>query len=100
MTRCLSEYERNAGSSLRGDNRLKKAFLETAAPLGANVVLVLEIAMGHWSFAWRETCSQRPLSATRLVPIHHRASEPGRGCCDDDSFVRSSCASQGTGQAG
>ena len=46
MTRCLSEYERNAGSSLRGDNRLKKAFLETAAPLGANVVLVLEIAMG------------------------------------------------------
>src|SRR4029077_90794 len=28
------------------ENRLMKAFLETAAPLGANVVLVLEIAMG------------------------------------------------------
>ena len=32
--------------SQRGVNRLIKAFLETAAPLGANVVLVLEIAMG------------------------------------------------------
>src|SRR5260370_9990828 len=45
-TRLSSEYEQNAGGSLRGDNRLIKAFLETAAPLGANVVLVLEIAMG------------------------------------------------------
>jgi uncharacterized membrane protein YozB (DUF420 family) len=32
--------------SLRGDNLLIKAFLETAAPRGANVVLLLEIAMG------------------------------------------------------
>jgi uncharacterized membrane protein YozB (DUF420 family) len=31
---------------LRGDNLLIKAFLETAAPRGASVVLVLEIAMG------------------------------------------------------
>jgi uncharacterized membrane protein YozB (DUF420 family) len=31
---------------LRGDNLLIKAFLETAAPRAANVVLVLEIAMG------------------------------------------------------
>jgi uncharacterized membrane protein YozB (DUF420 family) len=38
--------ERNAVSSLRGDNLLIKAFLETVAPRGANVVLVLEIAMG------------------------------------------------------
>ena len=32
--------------SLRGDNLLIKAFHETAAPLGANVVLLLEIVMG------------------------------------------------------
>jgi len=38
--------ERNAVGILRGDNLLIKAFLETAAPRGANVVLVLEIAMG------------------------------------------------------
>src|SRR5260370_16551651 len=38
--------ERNAVVILRGDNLLIKAFLETAAPSGANVVLVLEIAMG------------------------------------------------------
>jgi uncharacterized membrane protein YozB (DUF420 family) len=31
---------------LRGDNLLIEAFLETAAPRGANVVLLLEIAMG------------------------------------------------------
>jgi len=31
---------------LRGDNLLIEAFLETAAPRAANVVLVLEIAMG------------------------------------------------------
>src|SRR6266850_3130987 len=38
--------ERNAVGSLRGDSLLIEAFLETAAPRGANVVLVLEIAMG------------------------------------------------------
>ena len=38
--------ERNAVGILRGDNLLIKAFLGTAAPRGANVVLVLEIAMG------------------------------------------------------
>src|SRR5260370_41595653 len=38
--------ERNGVVILRGDNLLIKAFLETAAPPGANVVLVLEIAMG------------------------------------------------------
>jgi uncharacterized membrane protein YozB (DUF420 family) len=32
--------------SLHGDSLLIKAFLETAAPRGANLVLVLEIAMG------------------------------------------------------
>jgi uncharacterized membrane protein YozB (DUF420 family) len=32
--------------SLRGDSLLIKAFLETAAPRGANLVLVLEIVMG------------------------------------------------------
>ena len=32
--------------SLRGDSLLIKAFLETAAPRRANLVLVLEIAMG------------------------------------------------------
>jgi hypothetical protein len=32
--------------SLRGDGLLIKAFLETAAPRGANLVLALEIAMG------------------------------------------------------
>lgn len=36
----------NAVGSLRGDNLLIVGFLETAAPRGANVVLVLEIAMG------------------------------------------------------
>jgi uncharacterized membrane protein YozB (DUF420 family) len=45
-TKLSSEYQQNAGGSLRGDNRLIKAFLETAAPLAPNVVLVLEIAMG------------------------------------------------------
>jgi uncharacterized membrane protein YozB (DUF420 family) len=44
--RLLAEHEPNAVGSLRGDNLLIKAFLETAAPRGANVVLVLEIAMG------------------------------------------------------
>src|SRR5260370_18060430 len=38
--------ERNAVVILRGDNLLIKAFLETAALRDANVVLVLEIAMG------------------------------------------------------
>jgi uncharacterized membrane protein YozB (DUF420 family) len=38
--------ERNAVGSLRGDKLLIEAFLETAAPRGANAVLVLEIAMG------------------------------------------------------
>jgi hypothetical protein len=38
--------ERNAVGSLRGDNLLIEAFLETAAPRGANAVLVLEIAWG------------------------------------------------------
>jgi uncharacterized membrane protein YozB (DUF420 family) len=38
--------ERNAVDSLRGDNLLIEAFLETAATRAANVVLVLEIAMG------------------------------------------------------
>jgi uncharacterized membrane protein YozB (DUF420 family) len=44
--KLLSEYQHNAGGRVRGDNQLTKAFLETAAPLGPNVVLVLEIAMG------------------------------------------------------
>jgi hypothetical protein len=38
--------ERNAVGSLRGDKLLIAAFLKTAAPRGANVVLVLEMAMG------------------------------------------------------
>jgi uncharacterized membrane protein YozB (DUF420 family) len=44
--RLLAEHEQNAVGSLRGDNLLIKAFLETAAPRAANVVLILEIAMG------------------------------------------------------
>jgi len=45
-------------------------------------------------------CSHRALSATRLVPIHRRASKPRRGCGDDDSFLPRSCAAQSTNQAG
>jgi uncharacterized membrane protein YozB (DUF420 family) len=44
--RLLAEHERNAVGSLRGDNLLTEAFLKTVAPRAANVVLVLEIAMG------------------------------------------------------
>jgi uncharacterized membrane protein YozB (DUF420 family) len=44
--RLLAEHELNAVGSLRGDNLLIEAFLETAAPRGANIVLVLEIVMG------------------------------------------------------
>jgi uncharacterized membrane protein YozB (DUF420 family) len=44
--RLLAEHEQNAVGRLCGDNLLIKAFLETAAPRAANVVLVLEIAMG------------------------------------------------------
>ena len=44
--KLLSEHEPNAARSLRGDNLLINALFETAAPRGANVVLVLEIAMG------------------------------------------------------
>jgi uncharacterized membrane protein YozB (DUF420 family) len=40
------EHEWNPVGSLLGDNLLIEAFLETAAPRAANVVLVLEIAMG------------------------------------------------------
>jgi uncharacterized membrane protein YozB (DUF420 family) len=38
--------EWNAVGILRGDNLLIQAFLETAASRGANIVLVLEMAMG------------------------------------------------------
>jgi uncharacterized membrane protein YozB (DUF420 family) len=44
--RLLAEGERNAVGSLRGDNLLREAFFETAAPRAADLVLVLEIAMG------------------------------------------------------
>jgi len=44
--KLLSEHEGNAVGSLRGDKLLIEAFLETAAPRAANVILVLEIAMG------------------------------------------------------
>jgi uncharacterized membrane protein YozB (DUF420 family) len=44
--RFLHEHEWNAVGSLRGDSLLRQAFFETAAPLAANLVLVLEIAMG------------------------------------------------------
>jgi hypothetical protein len=38
--------ERNAVGSLRGDNLLIEAFLETAAPRGANIVLVVVLLLG------------------------------------------------------
>jgi hypothetical protein len=38
--------ERNAVGRLRGDNLLIEAFLETAAPRGANVVLVVVLLLG------------------------------------------------------
>jgi hypothetical protein len=43
--RLLSEHERNAVGNLLGDNLLIEAFLETAAPRGANGVLDFEITM-------------------------------------------------------
>jgi uncharacterized membrane protein YozB (DUF420 family) len=42
----LPEHKWNAGGNLRGDNLLREAFFETAAPRAADLVLVLEIAMG------------------------------------------------------
>jgi len=42
----LTRHEWNAVGSLRGDNLLREAFFETAAPRAADLVLVLEIAMG------------------------------------------------------
>jgi hypothetical protein len=39
-------HQPNAGCGLRGDNLLIKPFLGTAAPRGANGVLLLEIAVG------------------------------------------------------
>ena len=39
-------HQPNVGCGLRGDNLLLKAFLGPAAPRGANVVLLLEIATG------------------------------------------------------
>ena len=72
--------------SLRGDKLLIVAFLETAAPRGANVVLVLEMGHGDRSFAWRLAGSPGAFSATRLVPIHRRASEMRGSCGDDGSF--------------
>jgi hypothetical protein len=44
--------------------------------------------------------SQGKFSATRLVPIHHRASELRGSCGDDGSFVPRSGASQDPGQLG
>ena len=44
--RFLPKHEWNAVGSLSGDNLLIEAFFETAAPRAADVVLVLEIAMG------------------------------------------------------
>jgi len=40
------EHEQNAVARLRGDHLLIGVFLETAASRAANLVLVLEIAMG------------------------------------------------------
>jgi uncharacterized membrane protein YozB (DUF420 family) len=42
----LTRHEWNAVGSLRGDNLLREALFETAAPCAADLVLALEIAMG------------------------------------------------------
>jgi uncharacterized membrane protein YozB (DUF420 family) len=42
----LPKHKWNAGDNLHGDNLLREAFLETAAPRAADLVLVLEITMG------------------------------------------------------
>ncbi len=45
-TTFLPKHEWNAVGGVPGDNLLREAFFETAAPRAADLVLVLEIAMG------------------------------------------------------
>lgn len=53
------KHEWNAIGSLRGDNLLREAFFETAAPRAADIVLVLEIAMGVGLLAGAQLARKR-----------------------------------------
>lgn len=76
---------------------MRELFLGTAAPPGADLLLLLEIGMGVGLVFGAWACSEPALSATCLVPIHHRASESCGG--RSDSLVSGSCNSKDSSKA-